>query len=100
MRFAIFAAILLADASLIAEDFTLSTVDGLKRPLSGVQVEVYCDGPKQETLQLNLVSDRDGMARGSYDASRCKPISVSVEKTGYQSYSTGFHSEYVLQIQI
>ncbi len=98
MRFPTFSLLLsVAAVRLSAAEFSLQTVDGLSRPISGVQVEVSCTTPKHKSLSLSLKSDQDGMAHGTYDAALCTPAWVSVQKQGYASYSSGFRERYILR---
>jgi hypothetical protein len=71
-------------SSLLAADVTITTVDGLNRPLAGVQIEVSCSG---KTFRFRSASD--GVARGTID-DNCEPGPADVAKPGYPSYSTGF----------
>src|SRR6266550_3131383 len=86
-------------AVLSAAEFSTRTVDGLNRPIAGVQVEVSCMSRKQKFMYFHLQSDQDGAVHGTYDAALCKPFFVSVEKQGYQSYSSGFRAKYVVRCQ-
>jgi hypothetical protein len=87
---------LAAIAGLYAADFSVQTVDGLGRPLPGVQVEIACTAHDQEIVTFHLQSAEDGMVHGTYDAALCTPSGVGVEKQGYVSYSSGFRARYVL----
>jgi hypothetical protein len=95
----------LAAASLLpAADFTIQTVDGLQRPISGVQVEITCYPvgrilgvfPKH-FVRLRYASDQGGLVRGTYNAKRCEPRLASISKEGYESYWSGFRDRYVLR---
>ncbi len=77
-----------------AEEISVQTVDGLNRPADGVQVVVSCS---ESGRFVNLESGTDGIARGTYDAARCTPTSVSIAKVGYQTYVSGFRPRYVLR---
>ena len=86
--------LLLAGVSGCASEFSTQIVDGLSRPLAGVRLDVACESGHK---YLHLESDQNGIARGTYNAARCKPLSVSVEKQGYQSYISGVRERYVVQ---
>src|SRR5438132_14386585 len=97
MRFVTIASsLLVAVAGLSAADISIQTVDGLGRPISGVQIDIDCVSPEQTSLSFHLNSEPDGMAHGSYDPTLCVLYSVRVEKQGYASYRSGFRSRYVL----
>ncbi len=81
-----------------AAKFSTRTVDGLNRPLEGVEVEIECAAPNKAT-SLKFTSDRDGVVRGTYDAARCNPIVANVNKPGYGAYSTGIRPVYVIPRQ-
>jgi hypothetical protein len=97
--------LLAAALRLSATEFSLQTVDGLNRPISGVEVTVSCTSVKRGILRLSnrpdrdltYKSDQDGMVHGMYDAALCAPVSVSVDKQGYVTYSSGFRDRYVLE---
>lgn len=98
MRFLRFSSLWLAAvAGVSAAEFTAQIVDGLGRPISGVQVKVSCASPQQKMQRYDLMSDPDGTIHGMYDTAVCKPISVSVRKEGYESYDTGFRARYVVR---
>ncbi len=106
MGFRTVSLVLLAAAlQLSAMEFSLQTVDGLNRPISGVEVKVSCASVKRRILwlsnrpdrDLNYGSDQNGVVRGMYDAALCAPVSVSVAKDGYVAYSSGFRDRYVLE---
>jgi hypothetical protein len=89
---------------LCAAEFSAQFVDGLKRPLPGVMVEVACenrrDEPPREVKLLHLRSDSNGLVHDEYDAvsAGCGEfLDVSVEKEGYASFSSGLRSRYVLE---
>jgi hypothetical protein len=86
-------------AGLSAADFSVQTVDGLNRPISDVQVDIDCVSP-QKNFSLPLTSDQNGVAHGTYDVALCVPLSVHLEKPGYQSYLSGFRSRYVLNLDL
>ena len=88
------AAILLAGTlALTAQESTIQTVDGLNRPLPGVEITVYCGNRPH-----HLSSDANGHARGPFDKKTC--ISASVAKSGYTAYSSGFRDRMVLNRQL
>jgi hypothetical protein len=82
---------------LYASELSAQIVDGLNRPIPGVQVEISCMSSKQQETSLRFKSDENGMVHGTYDAALCTPLSTSVEKQGYESYVSGFRSRYVLK---
>lgn len=101
MRFLSFSLLVLAAVTpLSAADLSTQTVDGLGRPVPGVQVEISCMSPKRETIVLQFKSDENGMVYGTYDTALCTPSGASIEKEGYQSYFSGFRSQYVLRRQL
>jgi hypothetical protein len=81
---------------LSAAEFSIQIVDGLNRPIAGVRVDVSCASTKQKTKTLLFESDENGMIHGEYNSASCKPQWTDVGKHGYQSYSSGFRSRYVL----
>jgi hypothetical protein len=84
MRFPTFSlALLAAILRLSAAEFSMQTVDGLNRPVSGVQIEISCVSPEQKTVSQRFKSDENGMLHGAFDSTVCEPTSVSVEKQGY-----------------
>jgi hypothetical protein len=84
------AALLLAGTlALTAQQSTIHTVDGLNRPLPGVEITVYCGNRPH-----HLSSDANGHARGPFDKKTC--TSASVAKAGYTAYSTGLRDRYIL----
>lgn len=88
------AALLLAGTlALTAQESTIHTVDGLNRPLPGVEITVYCGNRPH-----HLSSDANGHARGPFDKKTC--ISASVAKSGYTAYSSGFRDRLVLNRQL
>ena len=88
------AAILLAGTlAITAQESTIHTVDGLNRPLPGVEITVYCGNRPH-----HLSSDANGHARGPFDKKTC--ISASVAKSGYTAYSSGFRDRMVLNRQL
>ena len=100
--------LLLAGATasqLSAAEFTARIVDGLHRPLRDVAVELYWIKTESQAKAhkidvLKLRSDRNGVVQGQYDEASIPPgesLSVQLSKKGYQSYSTGPSSEYVLK---
>jgi len=91
--------LLAAVPSLSGAEFSIQTVDGLDRPIPGVQVEVSCLSPDRKKAPLRFKSDENGLVHGTYDAALCTPQSASVAKPGYQSYFSGFRSRYVLRKQ-
>jgi hypothetical protein len=94
------AAALLASAALPGADFTVRTVDGLERPLADVSIRISCFSKGREVLSIELKSDGDGVARGSYDSAVCKAPWLSLGKPGYESYSTsGLRERDVLRRQ-
>jgi hypothetical protein len=91
-------------ASLLpAAEFTIRTVDGLQRPISGVEVQITCYPvgrilgvfPKR-SVSLRYTSDQDGLVHGTYNAKQCKPLLASISKAGYGAYWSGFRDRYVL----
>jgi hypothetical protein len=99
MRRVIAAFLLLSPLSLLlAANISIHTVDGLNRPLSGVEVEISCDRPN-DSVSLRFKSDENGEIHGEYDPELCTPISASLQKLGYESYFSGFRSVYVLHRQ-
>src|SRR5271170_2151534 len=94
-------------ASLLpAADFTIQTVDGVKRPIAGMEVEITCYSVRRVLLvfprrfvHLHYTSDQDGLVHGAHDSRKCKPLLASVSKEGYQAYMSGFGDRYVLQRQ-
>jgi hypothetical protein len=100
MRFStLFLLLMGAVASLPAAEFSAQIVDGLGRAIPGVQVEVACVSPRQETRGFDLESDAKGKIHSTYDARSCKPLFVSLEKQGYESYRSGVRARYVLRRQ-
>jgi len=88
------AAILLAGTlALTAQESIIYTVDGLNRPLLGVEITVYCGNRPH-----HLSSDANGHARGPFDKKTC--TSASVAKSGYTAYSSGFRDRMVLNRQL
>lgn len=83
-----------------AAEFSIRTVDGLNRPLVGVQITVSCAERTAGDGSYVLISGSDGIARGTYDETTCTPRSVGVEKQGYTSFFTGFRNQYELRRQI
>jgi hypothetical protein len=80
-----------------AADFSAQVVDGLNRPVPGVRFVVFCASSGGRTGTLRLASDQDGRGHGTYDAASCTPLSATVGKEGYGSYSSGIRSRYVLR---
>jgi hypothetical protein len=96
MRRVIVAFLVLAPPSLLlAANLSIQTVDGLNRPLSGVEVRISCDQPN-DSVSLRFKSDENGEIHSQYDPDLCTPRSASVRKPGYESYFSGFRSIYVL----
>ena len=92
-------AICLLVPTLSAKDFSIQVVDGLDRPISGANIDIPCLVGKKKIADLRLESDSTGIIRGAYDGSKCQPISVRIQRKGYESYETGFHERYVLHQQ-
>jgi hypothetical protein len=99
--------LLLAAASAVAQsnsEFSVQLVDGLDRPVPGVNVEVYrlqkdADGREQKIGLGNAVSDTNGIARGLYDKSSIptnESFSVAFTKAGYAGYTAGPRVDYVI----
>jgi hypothetical protein len=91
-----------------AAEFAARSVDGLKRPVEGVVVNVvWHSSDKKATITtitlLKAYSDSKGMVRGVYDERAISPdgyTCVELSKKGYAPYlhHTGrFDSEYVLE---
>ena len=85
-------------------DVQARVVDGLGRPLSGVSVEIELTRKKSEgdasrSHRMKLSSDRDGLVKGSYDEKQysADDASVFVSKEGYEAYSTGLRTDYLLR---
>ena len=89
---------LLTDAAQAAPAaFTLEMVDGLGRPVAGVQAEIFCGADK---TMLHFESDADGRIAGSFDSVTCRTPVVSVKKTGFGSFMSGLRKRYVLSAQL
>lgn len=83
------ALVVLGTLALTAQESTIQTVDGLNRPLAGVEITVYCGNRLH-----HLVSNANGQARGTFDKNTC--TSAGVVKPGYTAYSTGLRDRFVL----
>ncbi|MGD0014823.1 MAG: hypothetical protein ABSD56_10425 [Bryobacteraceae bacterium] len=92
---------------LSAANFTAKFVDGFRRPLPGVDIELYYYAPRQgpapagtRITLLKLRSDSSGIARGKYDAPTLpegQPVWIAVYKEGYRGFAaTDLLPEYVL----
>ncbi len=49
---------------------------------------------------MHFKSNKNGRVQGTYDATQCKPESAAVEKQGYESYSSGLRTRYVLRRRV
>jgi hypothetical protein len=84
-------------SSASATELSAQIVDGLNRPLAGVQFVVHCKESRSKIEPLRLTSDQNGMVHGTYDSKLCTPLLASVDKEGYGSFSSGIRSRYVLR---
>ncbi len=89
-----------------AAEFSAKVVDRLGRPVAGAVVELYwlksvSDDDVREISVLKLVSDRNGVIKGTYDDNALpagEEIWAEVSKDGYSGYSTtALLPEYVLE---
>jgi hypothetical protein len=96
-----------AASQVFAAKFSAKIFDGLRRPVPDVDVELYwIKSESQDKAQkiplFKTASDRNGAAHGRYDEKSVPPgesLWVELAKDGYQGYSTGVGSEYVLERQ-
>lgn len=81
-------------------------VDGLGRPISNAEVEVYwlnvvSENDVRKSKLLKLVSDQDGVIKGNYDDGSLpagEKISLKISKKGYRGFDTPtLRSQYVLK---
>ncbi len=91
-----------------AADVTAKVIDRLGRPVSNAVVDILwlkavTKGDVRKVGLGKLVSDRDGMVRGTYDEKsvpKGEDIMVEVSKDGYSGYTTtGLQPEFVLERQ-
>ncbi len=89
-----------------AADVTAKVIDRLGRPVSNAVVDILwlkavTKGDVRKVGLVKLVSDRDGMVRGTYDEKsvpKGEDIMVEVSKDGYSGYTTtGLQPEFVLE---
>ncbi len=86
-------------------EFSVQLIDGLDRPVPGVNVEVYrmqkeADGRELKVELGKAVSDTNGIARGLYDKGSIptnESFSVAFSKDGYAGYTTGPRVNYVIK---
>lgn len=90
-----------------AAEIKARVIDGAGRPVFEAIVEVKltekaADGKVTQVQWLKLSSDRDGLVGGIYDEKKTstEDLWVYISKPGYESYSTGLRSEYVLKRQV
>lgn len=50
-------------------------------------------------MNFDLHSDQNGTVHGTYEDALCNPVSVRVKKQGFESYSTGIRTRYVVRRQ-
>ncbi len=100
----LFAVLQLATAE--KQEFSTRIVDGLGRPVQGVDVTVLsarmdADGTSHEVKLVELRSNNLGIARGSYDATAVpenQSLGIRLSKAGYKGYEQAtLESEYVLR---
>ncbi len=58
--------LLVAVVRLPAAEFNAQILDGLKRPISDVECEVFCESGKEVKPSLHLRSDRNGLVYGNW----------------------------------
>jgi hypothetical protein len=88
-----------------AADVTAKVIDRLGRPVDSAGIDIHWlkSMSKDDVRKIDLVklvSDRDGIVKGTYDATsipKGEDIWVDVSKAGYSGYSTtGLRPEFVL----
>ncbi|WP_157197704.1 MULTISPECIES: hypothetical protein [Methylomonas] len=107
LRYLIISIVLIGGMSSVkAKELNTSIVDGLGRPVSNVQVNIYwlktiTDDDVREISLARLRSDKNGQIKGSYDefaAPHDEHIFYGVSKKGYEEYSSSnYKSQYVVK---
>jgi hypothetical protein len=109
LRYGYFAVLLLLairPATLCAAHVSAKVIDRLGRPVTNAVMDIHwlksvSEHDVRRVGLAKLVSDRNGIARGTYDESSIPPgedLRVEVSKTGYSGYTTtGLRAEFVLE---